>query len=348
MSDEATGSDRTVSFWLVVRYLVGIGIGVFILILLFGKRDEFVSALHQVRHLNFPWEVGAFVAEGLSVVGYAYLQRRVLEWSGSTIKLRSLTMVSFANNAIAYTVPGEPAVSSAYRYRFFRRHGASAESSSWTILTILIAQSIGMSILLLLGVLIALSGHTSANDTGLVIVGLFVVVGAGAVLVRRDLLFRCLDLFVRGSRRVIGHPRDEIAERIENTLARMRDIPLSRQRTLTLVAMATGLWLVDFVCLICCFGAVHAPIPWHGVVLAYGVAQIAAAVPLVPGGLGIVEGSLAVILVAYGAKKIPSLAVVLVYRFLTFWLAVLVGWFCVGVIEWRARATTFVAPSSND
>jgi putative heme transporter len=108
--------------------------------------------------------------------------------------------------------------------------------------------------------------------------------------------------------------------------------------------MASGLWFLDFLCLVCCFGAVHATIPWHGVLLAYGVAQIAAALPLVPGGLGIVEGSLAVILVAYGARKIPALAVVLVYRLLTFWLAVFVGWICIGIIEWqwrRSRSTPF-------
>ena len=322
---------------MAIRYVVGIALGAFILILLFGKRNEFDAALHQVRHLNIVWEGGAFAAEALSIVGYASLQRRVLDWSGSQIKLRSLTMVSLANNAIAYTIPGEPAVSSAYRYRFFRRHGASAESSAWTILTILIAQAIGMSLLLLGGVLIALTGHTSADETGLAVTGLFVVVGAGIILVRRDLSLRCINLLVRGARRVTGHPRGDVALRIENTLDRMREIPLNRQRTLKLVALATGLWFLDFLCLVCCFGAVHAAIPWHGVLLAYGVAQIAAVLPLVPGGLGIVEGSLAVILVAYGAKKVPALAVVLVYRLLTFWLAVLVGWICLGIIEWQWR-----------
>jgi len=337
VSDEATPSHPGSPFWVAIRYVVGIGVGAFVLILLFGKRHEFDAALHQVRHLNIGWEGGAFAAEALSIVGYASLQHRVLDWSGATIKLRSLTMVSLANNAIAYTIPGEPAVSSVYRYRFFRRHGASAASSAWTILTILIAQAIGMSLLLLVGVLSALTGRSSANETGLAVVGLVVVVGAGTILVRRDLLLRCINLLVRGARRVTGHPRGDIAARIENALARMREIPLSRQRTLKLVAMATGLWFLDFLCLICCFGAVHAAIPWHGVLLAYGVAQITAALPLVPGGLGIVEGSLAVILVAYGAKEIPALAAVLVYRLLTFWFAVLVGWICLGIIEWQWR-----------
>ncbi len=111
--------------------------------------------------------------------------------------------------------------------------------------------------------------------------------------------------------------------------------------------MATALWLTDFSILICCFGAVHAPIPWSGVLLAFGVAQIVASLPLIPGGIGIVEGSLAVILVAYGAKKVPALAVVLVYRLLTFWVVIIVGWISIGVIEWRVRhgASTRSAPS---
>jgi uncharacterized protein (TIRG00374 family) len=125
--------------------------------------------------------------------------------------------------------------------------------------------------------------------------------------------------------------------RIESTLQRMREIPLSTSKALAVVVMATALWLMDFVILVCCFGAVHAPIPWSGVLLAFGVAQIVASLPLIPGGIGIVEGSLAVILVAYGAKKVPALAVVLVYRLLTFWLVIIVGWISIGVIEWRVR-----------
>jgi uncharacterized protein (TIRG00374 family) len=126
-------------------------------------------------------------------------------------------------------------------------------------------------------------------------------------------------------------------KRIESTLERMHEIPLSNAAAVGLVVMATALWLMDFVILLCCFGAVHATIPWSGVLLAFGVSQIVASLPLIPGGLGIVEGSLAVILVAYGAKQVPALAVVLVYRLLTFWLVIIVGWISIAVIEWRVR-----------
>jgi uncharacterized protein (TIRG00374 family) len=332
---------------MIVRYAVGVGLGAFILLLLVGQRGEFSGALHHLDHLNYAWASGAVLAEVLSIVGYGFLQQKVLQWSGAAISLRSLTLVSLANNAIAYSVPGEPAVSSAYRYRFFRRHGASGASAGWTILTILIAQALGMSLLLLIGVLVALTGHTGVQARGTVIVGLFVVVIAGAFLVRRDLLLRFLGRVVRLFRRVTGHPRGDVMKRIESTLQRMHEIPLSSGAAMGLVIMATALWLMDFVILLCCFGAVHAPIPWSGVLLAFGVSQIVTSLPLIPGGLGIVEGSLAIILVAYGAKKVPALAVVLVYRLLTFWLVIIVGWVSIGVIEWRVRRSVNGVPGDR-
>jgi uncharacterized protein (TIRG00374 family) len=345
VTDESTPSRSRRTIWTVIRYALGVALGVFILVLLVGKRGEFSGALQHLDHLNDGWESGAVLAEVLSIVGYGYLQQKVLQWSGAELSLSALTLVSLANNAIAYTVPGEPAVSSAYRYRFFRRRGASGASAGWTILTILIAQAIGMSLLLLIGVLIALTGNTGVQARGTVLVGLFVVLIAGAFLIRRDLLLRFLGLLVRLCRRVTGHPRGDVMRRIESTLQRMREIPLSNMKAIGLVAMATALWLTDFLVLLCCFGAVRAPIPWSGVLLAFGVSQIVASLPLIPGGLGIVEGSLAVILVAYGAKKVPALAVVLIYRLLTFWAVIIVGWISIAVIEWRVRRESASLPT---
>ena len=66
--------------------------------------------------------------------------------------------------------------------------------------------------------------------------------------------------------------------------------------------------------------------------LAYGVAQVAGTLPIVPGGIGIVEGSLAVILAAYGAGRVPAVAAALAYRLVSFWLSIAVGWIAVALI----------------
>ncbi|MGO8729994.1 MAG: lysylphosphatidylglycerol synthase transmembrane domain-containing protein [Streptosporangiaceae bacterium] len=117
----------------------------------------------------------------------------------------------------------------------------------------------------------------------------------------------------------------------------MRAIPLSTPGAAGIVAIATAVWCCDFLCLLCSFSAVHAAIPWHGVLLAYGVAQVAGSVPIIPGGIGIVEGSLAVILAAYGAGRVPAFSAALVFRIVSFWLAIAVGWISIGVIALLAR-----------
>ena len=337
MADEIAALESGRNLKEVIRYVLGVAIGILVLFLLFGRRHELVAAWRQLRHVSGIWVLAAAVAEAASLWVFAYLQRTVLRLSGTSIAMPGLFLLTMANDAIANTVPGEPAVSSAFRYRYYRRRGADGASAGWTIFTILIAQAIGMSLLLLLGVLIALAGGPGGRDTRAAVVGLIIVAAAGAVLVRRDLVLRLAEGAVRVVRRITGHPRGSIGERITSTLARMREIPLSPRSTVAVVVLAAGVWCCDFVCLLCAFGAVHAAIPWAGVLLAYCVSEVAASLPIVPGGIGVVEGSLAIILAAYGTGRTSALAAALVFRAVSFWLAIALGWIAVWVIVHRGR-----------
>jgi putative heme transporter len=320
-----------------VRYVLGLLLGLLVLVLLFGKRGELVAAWRQLGHVDLRWLAAAVAAEAASLWMFAYLQHHVLRLSGAWVPMPALYLLALANDAIANTVPGEPAVSSAYRYRYYRRRGASGASAGWTVFTILVAQAIGMSLLMLLGVAVALAGSTRATEAGLAALGVVIVLVAGAILVRRDLVLRLAGVLVRGFQRVTGHPRGSVGARVDATLARMREIPLSAVSTAEVIMLATAVWCCDFLCLVCSFRAVHAAIPWHGVLLAYGAAQVVGSFPIVPGGLGIVEGSLAVILVAYGTGRVPALSAALFFRLVNFWLAIAVGWISFAVIGGQLR-----------
>jgi len=336
----------------VVRYAVGVLLGCVVLVLLVGKRGELAAARHQLASVSGDWVVAAIAAETVSLLAFAWLQHRVLHLSGTTMPLPGLFLLTLANDAIANSVPGEPAVSSAYRYRYYRRRGATSASAGWTIFTILIAQAVGMSLLLLLGVLVALAGSTSTLGAGVTVIGLVIVLGAGAILIRRDLVLRLASAAVRGVDRLTRRsarpsgPQRTLAARIEGTLTRMREIPLGPRSTVTVVAIATAVWWCDFLCLVCSFRAVHSPIPWHGVMLAYGVAQVVGSFPIVPGGLGLVEGSLAVVLVAYGAGRVPAVSAALAFRIVNFWLAIVVGWLSAGLIAHNLRRGRMVAATA--
>ena len=56
-------------------------------------------------------------------------------------------------------------------------------------------------------------------------------------------------------------------------------------------------------------------------VIAYGVANIAAAIPLTPGGLGVVEATVSGILVGFGTPRTIAIWGVIGWRLVNFWLA---------------------------
>jgi uncharacterized membrane protein YbhN (UPF0104 family) len=80
------------------------------------------------------------------------------------------------------------------------------------------------------------------------------------------------------------------------------------------------------------------------------VAQIAENLPITPGGIGVVEGTLSLLLVAYGMPTDTAVAAVLLYRIISFWVLVPVGWLTAGglvVVQRRRSGETAVAESRS-
>jgi uncharacterized protein (TIRG00374 family) len=85
------------------------------------------------------------------------------------------------------------------------------------------------------------------------------------------------------------------------------------------------------------FLAVDSTIPWKGLLLAYGAGQLAATLPFTPGGLGVVEGSITFALVAFGGSHISTVDAVLMYRVISFWLVLLIGWVFWAQLAYQVR-----------
>src|SRR5829696_6607116 len=85
-------------------------------------------------------------------------------------------------------------------------------------------------------------------------------------------------------------------------------------------------------------GVSGAEVGWAAVLAVFAFARLATAIPLTPGGLGFVEGVLAIGLVGAGGDPDQVAAAILVYRALTWALPILVGIGCYG--WWRRRTWT--------
>lgn len=98
------------------------------------------------------------------------------------------------------------------------------------------------------------------------------------------------------------------------------------------LALAVWNWVTDGLCLAFAIGATGARIPHHGVFLAYCGAMALGSVGLTPGGLGVIEATLAAGLVAAGVDAHHALAAVLVYRIISFWIVIGLGWLILALL----------------
>jgi uncharacterized membrane protein YbhN (UPF0104 family) len=101
-------------------------------------------------------------------------------------------------------------------------------------------------------------------------------------------------------------------------------VELVRSRDLTLLAGAIGYWLFDNLALLAAYAAVgHTP-ALSIVLMGYLIGQLGGLLPL-PGGVGGIDGGLIGVLVLYGAAVAPTVAAVLAYRLILFWVPLIVG-----------------------
>jgi uncharacterized protein (TIRG00374 family) len=88
---------------------------------------------------------------------------------------------------------------------------------------------------------------------------------------------------------------------------------------------ASGDLLFDLLSLDLVFLALHYQPGFGPLAVAYGAANIASAIPLTPGGLGVIEVTLVAITVGFGAPRATAVLAVLGYRIVNFWLPLIPG-----------------------
>ena len=317
---------RLVRWWQPGRFVVGILLGALALWALNGQRGELVGATSELTHLHDQWLFLAAGSELVSLAAFAGMQVWLLRCGGVRIGLPRMLGVTFGAGAIASSIPAGPAFSSIFAYRQYRRGGADDAVALWTLVATLTCASLGLTVLATAGVLLAERQGASFDLIGVTIAVFFVAVVASAVVWQRRIVVAIVTGAIRISQRLTGRPKRDSRELLHGLLGRLKTVHLDFGDLAGAMGWALANWILDCGCLVCCFLAVGARVPWHGLLLAYGAAQLAANLPITPGGLGVVEGSLAALLVAYGVATGPALATVLLYRIVSFWGLVPIGW----------------------
>jgi len=331
-----THTEHSWKWW--ARRVFGAVLLGFAIALAYGRRHELHQAIDLLGHLRIS---GLFVALGLeaaSLVAFARLQRWLLHEGGVDVGLVPMVQITLAGNALAMSLPGGAAWAAAWAFGQLRRRGADRVLAGWVVLVAGALASYALFMLLVVGALVA-GGRGPVASVRPLLIALASIPFIVTALVIAAKRFPVIDKLIPLGQRVLeslpkGH---EMSGALQRTWERLLTVRPSRPAWFEAFGLGALNWIENCGCLVACLWAVHAHIPWHGILVAYALAQVLASVPITPGGLGVVEGGLTALLVAYGLPTNVALASVLLYRAVSFWGLVPIGWGVWGYLSWQSR-----------
>jgi len=314
----ARGLRRTLSglvLVLVIEYLV--------LPQIAGARHSFTL----LAHIKFRYVFAGIALEAASILAYAQLTRGVLPQRASSPKLWRVVRIQLSTLAVSHVLPGGAAAGGGLGYRLLTNEGISGPDAGFALATQSIGSAVVLNLLLWLGLVISipLRGfnplYITAAIVGIVLVGGFAL----AVLALTRGEERAARLLRSVARRLPFMNEDTVHEIVHTVAARLRGIVADRPLMIRTVSWATANWLLDAAALwvfLLAFGYRAGP---DALIVSYGIANVLAAIPITPGGLGVVEAVLTSLLVGFGAQKGQAVLGVLFYRFINFWLPIPAG-----------------------
>jgi hypothetical protein len=323
--------------WPVVRVLIGLAVIAVAVLVLFSKGAELSGFSSVLKTFDWWLVPPAVVLEILSYVCFAAMQYELFRAGHLRPPWVPLIKVAFGSQALTNSLPVGNAVATVYGFRWFRRFGADNTLAVWALAGTLVAAMVSLSLVAVIGLGIATEEGASL-DLVPVLIGTFgVTLALGSLFVYDRPLRAVVTWAVRASVRLTGWPRGDTAADIEQTMTWLRAVRLSWTQVGWIVWWGTLNWLLDCAAFALMFVALDAPIPWKGLLLAYGAGQLAATLPITPGGLGVVEGSITLALVAFGGAEASTAYAVLLYRVISFWFILALGWAFIGQLALQVR-----------
>ena len=294
----------------------------------YDHRSELFTAGSMLGHLQVGWLIIAVVFELASMVVFARMQRWLLRAGGVHVPLVPMIEIAVAGNAMSTSLPGGPAWSAAWAFGQLRRKGANRVLAGWVLLVAGALSSFAVFVIVAAGAFIAGNSGPFAHLRWLaaVLAAIPLVVAAGYVAARENPHVKAaLSAFWHA---IADHfsPARVVGRGVRRTLDSLALVRPGAAGWAEAFGLALANWLYDAATLVACIEALHLPVHWRAILVIYGFTQISASLPITPGGLGVVEASLAALLVAYGTPSTSALAVVLLYRIVSFWGLVPIGW----------------------
>lgn len=284
---------------------------------------KLLSLLTQVNPLLLLAGVGL---EAGALVAYTELTRTVLP-PKNRIGFFDIFRIQLTTLSVSHCAPGGSAAGTALGYRLLTQFGTESSEAGFALGVQGIGSAVVLNVILWIALVVSIPVWGFSPEYLLAALVGGILLSAAAVLVyaltRAEdrmgaLLERVADRvpFVDGP--ALRRAYAQLGEHLE---------ALSRRRESMIRALVWAVlnWLLDAASLFVFVGAFGHWVNPDGLLVAYGLANVLAAIPITPGGLGVVEATLTTLLVGFGTTRGVATLGVVIYRLFQFWVPIPVG-----------------------
>lgn len=306
--------------------------------------DQLAKAWMSIYQANWWWLVAAMGAAAASMHSFAQIQRTLLSSAGVHVKQLRSEAAFYAANSLSTTLPGGPVLSATFLLRQQRIWGASTVVASWQLVMSGVLQAVGLALLGLGGAFFL--GAKNNPFSLLFTLGGFValLLLAQAVASRPDLIEGIGNRVLSWVNSIRGKPADTGVAKWRETLMQLESVSLSRRDLGVAFSWSLFNWIADVACLGFAAYAAGDHASVAGLTVAYAAARAVGTIPLMPGGLLVVEAVLVPGLVSSGMALPNAISAMLIYRLISWLFIAAIGW----VVFFFMFRTENVADSDAD
>lgn len=261
-----------------------------------------------------------------SYLTMAWSYHGIASAAGYTIPFAEMCRITLVANTANYLLSTGGLSGFALRMYLFARRGIPAGSAVLISLVQTLLTNLILLLFVLWGFALLFFSHTLVGRD-LVAAGILLVIFSGIVLAgvlvllqrswRRRVLYATVNVIDRVLARIAPHrkPRRAALVRFQHNLNVGLDFLLQRPRDMLGPTIFIVLdWIFTLLVLHTAFVAIGAPIAMSHVVAGFAIGMFFSVASLVPGGLGILEGSMAAVFVTLGVQLEQAVVAILIFR----------------------------------
>jgi uncharacterized protein (TIRG00374 family) len=324
--------------------LVALAVGIFGVLPRLGGLTRDAAGL---RHARPAFLVAAVVAQTVSLGCYALLYRRVLAALGARVRFRLVADVVLATFFISHLTPFGSATGTLVNVNTLEADGVAAATTGEAIGLTSLMSTVALIALFGIGFVATAGRHVSHTYLTIAGIALALVVAVLAVVLVIGAHPEIAGRAGRWAASVARHVRPSIdSEKVAETSRRLASLArsaLTGRAFLASSALASADLLFDLLSLDLVFLALRYQPGFGPLAVAYAAANIASAIPVTPGGLGVIEVTLVAITVGFGAPRPTAVLAVIGYRIVNYWLPLIPG----AIAYLRVRLRRGAAGSTN-